>query len=169
MRNLARRVLKERIIKHKFNLTVPAYMLASSVPGEPVPVKRYVSCPIVSFEVATANANEISEPDAVDNPFLGADDPTLPIDDEASSRRDMRKTGRGRVYPASNEIDPHDPALLAYSRGTSPGKWKKITGTDSNGHEVVRYVRIKSTNKRGETVLSDITDLGGLSIVTVRR
>jgi hypothetical protein len=160
---------KERILKHKFTVKVPAYTLAGADPTAPVPIKRYVSCPIVSFEAAVSDLSEASEQGTVADPYLGADDPTLPLDEERNSRRDRRKTLRGRVFvgPDESEVDPHDPALQAYTRGRSPGRWRKIVSRDRNGNELVQYARVKSTNRAGEVVVSDVDDLGGLTVVVV--
>jgi hypothetical protein len=160
---------QERILKHKFTIKVPAYTLAGPDPTAPVPVKRYVSCPFVSFDTSVRDVGEDKQQATVDDPFLGADDPTLPLDAEKNSRRDRRRTNRGRVYvgPSEEEVDPHDPALQSYPRGRRPRRWRKIVTKDQHGNERVQYARIKSVNKAGEVVVSDVVDLGGLEVVVV--
>jgi hypothetical protein len=152
---------EERLIKHKFTIKVPGYILASSTPGAPVPIKRYVSSPTISFDV---NVDQ-NVTDAVDDPNLGADDPTLPlVDDNARPHRsDLRNTNATRLYAGDPKArNPDDPAITLLPRGTVPGQYKKITSTDTHGKVITRYVRIKTTNKfTGETVYASGIDLGG--------
>jgi len=155
----------ERMVKYKFTVKVPAYILASAVPGAPVPLKRYVSQPIVRFDVGL-NVGEETGAGDTDDPFLGADDPTLPLEDGKSRRRDQRASGHGRVYPNQAATNPDDPALKSLSRGRGTAQYKKVLTVDGNGNEVVKYVRVTSVNPHtGETVFAPGTDLGGLTIV----
>ena len=159
---------EERMIKYKFTVKVPGYILASKVPGAPVPIKRYVSSPVISFDVGLSVGEE-SATGELDDPFLGADDPTLPLDDVKNRRRDQRRTGRTRLFPGDGDgtpTPPDDPALKALGRGGQTAKYKKITAIDKNGNLVTKYARVVSTNKfTGETVFAPDTDLGGLTIV----
>jgi len=155
----------ERVIKLKFTVSIRGYILATQVPGAPVPIKRYVSSPTISFDIGLRE-NERIDVDGVDDPFLGADDPTLPLDDVANKRSDQRQTQSTRLYPNPDVITPEDPALKALPRGTDLAKYRRITGTDNNGNTVSKYVRVVSVNKfTGETVFAADTDLGGLTIV----
>jgi hypothetical protein len=155
----------ERVIKLKFTVNVPGYILATQVPGAPVPIKRYVSSPIISFDIGLKENEQIAE-SGIDDPFLGADDPTLPLNDVANKRSDQRQTQSTRLYPNVNSITPEDPALKALPRGTDLTKYKRITGLDNNGNTVSKYVRVVSVNRyTGETVFAADTDLGGLTIV----
>ncbi len=155
---------EERLIKYKFTVKVPGYILASGVPGAPIPVKRYVSNPIISFDVGLNAAEELGS-DAGD-PFLGSDDPTLPIADAPNRRRDQRRDGKTRLYPGPNVTSPNDPALATLGRGRSQAQYKKIKGIDKNGNSVTKYARVVNTNRfTGETVFASGTDLGGLTIV----
>src|SRR5581483_8832469 len=166
----------ERLIKYKFVVKVPGYILATGVPGAPVPLKRYLSSPTIEFSIGT-NTAELDEGDSSINPFLGADDPTLPLGSDsdqqpnwANRQRDQRNTRGTRLYPNEDvSVNPDDPAVGVLPRGTRPGRFKKVTGYDKNGNLVTKLFRVKSINKfTGETVLSpaDAT-LGGLTIVTV--
>ena len=153
----------ERIVKYKFTIKVAGYILATNTPGAPVPVKRYVSSPSISFDVG---ANEELASTSVDDPFLGADDPTLPLEDGKSRRRDQRNTTGTRLYPNVNEVNPEDPALQSLPRGQVPAKFKKIVSVDRNGKRTVKFIKVVKTNKStGETIFAPGTDLGGLSIV----
>lgn len=156
---------EERMIKYKFTVKVPGYILASGVPGAPVPIKRYVSSPSISFETGVS-IGEGQGADGVDDPFLGADDPTLPLDDTKNGRRDQRRTDRTRLFPGSEIVPPGDPALNSVPRGQSLPKYKKVTAVDGEGNVVTKNVRVVSTNRfTGETVFAPDAELGGLTIV----
>jgi len=158
---------EERMIKYKFTVKVPGYILATSVPGAPIPIRRYVSSPSISFDVST-DPGELSETDGVDDPFLGSDDPTLPMSVDQNKRRDLRETNSTRLYPHSDETSVDDPALRSIPRGSTPVRYKKVTGIASDGSTVTKYVRIISTNKfTGETVYAPDADLGALNIVAI--
>jgi hypothetical protein len=166
---------EERVVKYKFVIKVPGYILATGVPGAPVPLKRYLSSPTIEFTTGVPTGVEAeSGGDGVDDPFLGADDPTLPTnanDDNPSRRRDQRYTSATRLYPneAAGTTNPDDPALGSLPRGTKPGQFKKVTGYDKNGNLVTRLVKVVNTNPfTGEAVLSaSDASLGGLTIVVV--
>lgn len=158
----------ERLIKYKFTIKVAAYILASSAPGVPVPVKRYVSSPDIKFETKLPVPELTENASYEDDPFLGADDPTLPLADGKVRNRDQRRNGKNRLYMLGDNVDPHDPALNNVPRSRPVTKYKKITAKDSKGHTVTRYVRVVSTNANtGETVYAPSGDLGGLSIIVV--
>jgi hypothetical protein len=154
---------EERMIKHKFTVKVPGYILGTNVPGAPIPIKRYVSSPEIFFNVGT---QEDAESTGIDDPFLGADDPTLPLSDMNEGRNDQRRTGRTRLYPNSSELTADDPSLRSLSRGRSPSKYRKVMTTDGKGKSIIKFVRVVSTNRfTGETVFAPGTDLGGLTTV----
>lgn len=156
---------EERIIKYKFTVKVPGYILATKVPGAPIPIKRYVSSPTITFDVGV-DVGEASSEGTLDDPFLGADDPTLPLEDGKSRRRDQRRTNGSRLFPNIDAIPPDDPALNSLPRGQPTAKYKRVTAVDRNGNLVTKLVRVVSTNKfTGETVFAPDTDLGGLTIV----
>lgn len=143
----------ERLVKMKFDVKVSCFLFASETPGAPVPVRRSVSCTSISFGISEQGAGA----GAVMDPFLGADDPTLPnsIDTAGREKGDTRllKTGL------------NDPALKALPRGHEPAKYRKITGLDSRGKQVVRYVRIKSINRHTGEIVYQPTDLGDISVI----
>lgn len=158
---------QERVIKYKFSVRVLGYVLASDVPGMPVAIKRYVSSPSVSFDIGLG-PNEGFDADTVEEPFLGADDPTLPMADGQVRRRDQRDTSGTRLYPNVADVNPDDPALSTLKRGQQTSKFKKVTGVDNKGRRVTRLVRVASSNRAtGETVFSPDADLGGLTIEVV--
>jgi hypothetical protein len=140
---------KERMLKHKFTVMVPAYIFATATPGAPIPVRRYVSSPDVTFSISL---DEV--PDSVEEPFIGADDPTLPLA-VSTTRDDVRETNSVRMYPNKSAVCEDDPALLNDRRGIDRSKYKRLVFTDSHGNTVEKYVRIKSINQAtGEMVFS---------------
>lgn len=150
----------ERLVKHKFTITVPAYVLASSSPGSPVPIKRYVSSPTISFDVGTGSDEELGG--GLIEPFLGSDDPTLPLDDVKNRRPDQRRTNGTRLYSPGD----HDPALDSPPRGRQGARFKKVTGIDRHGRRITKLVRVSSLNPRsGETVFAPDASLGGIDII----
>lgn len=145
----------ERFIKHTFTVVVPAYFFASSAPGTPVPIKRYVSSPVVNFDVSDVSENV---PTAESEYVLGSDDPTLPLDVAKNNRSDQRTPGwrQQKIYPVYSEdpmFDPtdprlsEDPALTTLPRGYS--------------------VKVKNTTSKGETVYSGMP-LDALDIVVIK-
>lgn len=154
---------EERMVKYQFTIKVPSYILASATPGAPVPVRRYVSNPDVSFSTSTEGSGDVI---GVDDPYLGADDPTLPHTDYESRTRGQRREGKTRLYPGKGDLSPHDPALESYGRNKPP-KYRKVIALDGKGNPVTKYVKVKSTNNfTGETVFSG-AELDGFSIVIV--
>lgn len=151
---------EERTIKHEFSVEVQCFILTSDAPGLPVHVKRYVSAPNVSFNIAAGGAEDSISSSTVIEPFLGSDDPTLPLSTKKRpSRRDARKTGHGRVFPARNNISEDDPRIETIRPGTRLGRWSKKSTI--NGP---KYVRIKSTSPGGETVTVGDVNLSGISV-----
>jgi hypothetical protein len=158
---------ENRIIKHKFSLDVKAYMIGSKAPGVPQQVRRYVSAPDISFDLNVGPAIDVQE-GLIDDPFLGSDDPTLPLDSLGIERQrnDMRRTGKVLLSPASNEANASDPALLSLPRGRQVGKYKKISSIDGNGNKKTQHVRVASVIKSaGETVYVGNLDLSSLDII----
>ena len=152
---------EERMIKCEFNLKVPAYIFASEA-GNIVPIRRFVSSPEVNFVVSMPqDAVEIS---GIDDPFLGADDPTLPLT-EKTRRSDGRDDRATKLFPNSPHVaSSTDPAL----RGRNPAQYRKITGVDSNGKKITKYIKILKINKStGEVIYAPTTDLGGIFITTL--
>lgn len=75
---------EERFIKHNFTVKVPAYFFASKTPGTPIPLKRYVSSPDVSFD--TVSASDIFDRTQY---TVGSDDPTLPLESQHAGSADV--------------------------------------------------------------------------------
>lgn len=154
---------QERYIKHTFSVDVPAYFFATATPGAPVPIKRYVSSPFISFE---SDINDT--PTQEDDPYvLGSDDPTLPLDLQHNNRADQRTPGwrMQKVYPILN--DPYEPGAennpSAYTQ--DPVAQTADPATTSSPRN--NYVRVVSRNAKGETVYTGST-LDSLEIVVTK-
>lgn len=158
--------MSERFIKCKIILKVPAYIWMSNAPGIPVPVKRYISSPIIDF-VITSRSTSLGEEGSEEYvPLLGNDDPTLPLDEKTNLKDDQRRPGWRQqvVQPSNSEIavDENDPALTTYPRGINPSRYKKIQV--GNGY---KYVKIVSVNEAtGETVYS-ASDFEGIKFIII--
>lgn len=157
---------QERVLKHTMSLEVPAFVLASDVPGLPVPVRVHISNPSVSFDVAVGTSSTPFDSSVVDEPFLGSDDPTLPLGAQ-SKRRDLRDTSHGRVFPNSTAMEEHDPALQGLRRGQKPSKWRRVTVQLADGSVEKRYVRIRSYDGRTGEITFDAAQLEGTTLIAV--
>lgn len=137
---------QERFIKHNFNVSVPAYIFASQTPGVPIPIKRYVSAPTISFDFTTiSEPSELSSTTSQSEYVIGSDDPTLPLDEKQNNRRDQRTPGwrQQKIYPVIEGTDSNDPALRNKRKN---------------------FVKEVSKNSKGETVYVG-QSLGGVKIV----
>ena len=148
---------EERIIKYKFSIDVKAYIFATQYPGNGIPVKRYVSSPIISFETSTGsepgNGNLDTGDQFVNNPFLGSDDPTLPLNETGNRRNDQRKVGT-LLYNTDDPNISQDPATSTRSAKNQKQLFKKIASEDANGNLVTNYVRVYAINQSlGESVI----------------
>lgn len=155
---------QERFIKHTFNVAVPAYFFASSSPGTPVPVKRYVSSPSIKFESSTNDSAELDSFENKSEYVLGSDDPTLPLDMQKNNRRDQRTPGwrQQKIYPVVPDTDSAD-ALIGYEADTLLGDLESQRMPASR-NQVVKTVSVTS---KGETVYSGVS-LGELEIVVTK-
>jgi hypothetical protein len=157
---------QERLIKYKFSMSVQGYFFATNIPGVPVPAKRVISCPTVSF--AVENAFEMtSEESTQEDPWLGADDPTLPSEvGEQKYRRDQRAVPI--LFPRTDRIDGGDAAKRVDANGrpySGRGKYVKRKVLDvKTGKIVESLVRLVSRNSQGEEVYTGVLDTTGLSI-----
>jgi hypothetical protein len=158
----------ERIIKWKIVMKVPGYILATNNPGVPVPVRRYISSPMISFKSPDVDPMLTTQEVDVSSPYLGDDDPTLPVDATMRNmrRRDMRQTNAGLPYTPIRTDEPHpnDPALTGYPRGKKPARYVEEQFVGPDGKKRVRYHRVASINQQaGETTY--MGDWDGLVVV----
>jgi hypothetical protein len=151
----------ERIIKYTFTVTVPGYVVASDAPGNPVPVRRYVS----SSEVTFITSNESLELLGANDPYLGSDDPTLPLENNDTRRSDQRFVGDNRRLASSLSLSPTDPALNGFKRGTQPARYKTRRYVDRDGVARTQYVRSQVVNPyTGETSYTTVGNLDDLVV-----
>jgi hypothetical protein len=146
----------ERLIKQKFSIRVQAYIFASSAPGAPIPVKRYISVPEISFGVGSALDTNITNGGYFSDPNLGSDDPTLPLETRSrADREDKRFVGPDILIPPDT-----DPALQSFPRGKKPDFYKRTSGG--------AYVKITSENsvfgESSYTTTGGIDDLFDISL-----
>lgn len=156
----------ERLIKCSFSVHVPGYILASDTPGAPVPVHRYVSAASVTFQVAgddSVNSFEAGDAEESD-PFLGADDPTLPESIEKIRRRDQRYVGKNRRLAPPLAISPDDPALLSFPRGVKPPNYRTVTYRNNvTGKLFTKKIKEQVINRfSGETSYTSVDNLDAL-------
>lgn len=155
---------EERTLKYQFTITVPAYVIAGEQPGQPVPVRRFVSNPDISFSISAVDDEQVLDAGDVIDPFIGSDDPTLPKSFQ-TSRRDKRDTGDTRLYSTGE----HDPARLNQQNTRVEATYRMITTIDGNGNVVKKPVRVKNVNRHtGETIWQSSFDLDGISVVTIK-
>jgi len=122
---------EERILKYKFTIKVPAYIVAPSTPGIPQPVRRFVSAPSIGFEFAN-NENEelVNGFPTKTNPYDGADDPT-------------------RGFSLDGSIQPREQRTVQ-----QPENKIRIVKNPFTGKEQTEYIRVVSRNVRsGEATL----------------
>lgn len=160
---------QERLIKYTFTMNVPAYIIASNAPGIPVPVRRYISSTNIEFKTDIGPVAGVDEIRDEKDPWLGADDPTLPYDHDTPSRllnADQRRNGYPRTGDRS-KVHADDPALLGFPRGIQPARYMKVKTLNSDGSAGFRRVKLRTTNQySGESTFSaEEFSLGGLSLI----
>ena len=136
---------EEKYIKYKFNVNIPAFIFATSTPGAPIPVRRYVSSPDIHFSLYADV--QIDDNIVSTGELLGTDDPTLPLSLQQNGRDDQRYDGTTML----NRVETNDPALGQLNRGEKPQKYKRVQYYDNNlGKVVSRMIRITAGDV-GET------------------
>lgn len=183
----------ERYVKCSFEIKIPAYLWVSSAPGAPIPVKKYISSPIIQFAIASKGTPDpgfnISE-EFSNNFYVGNDDPTLPLADQPNARPDQRRTGssitpyRGIVQTSNpespvattanreigSEINILDRASpIVYTKISSPiypGASQPIVGFDMGSE--TKYIKVFSKNPAtGETVYTETNMNGGVELLPI--
>ena len=142
---------EERIIKYKFNINVKAYIFASQNPGNGIPIKRYVSSPIINFNIELPDQE--TESNKVIDPFIGSDDPTLPLDYQKNLRSDQRESGIGNYDPKDPSLST-DPAYASRANKQNISQYRKIVLKTIDGKNAVNYIRVYNVNKSsGESIV----------------
>lgn len=167
---------EERIIKYTFDVKVNAYIFASQYPGVGIPVKRYVSCPIIKFNT-DVDTVVLENDQIVEGPFLGSDDPTLPLNETKNSRLDQRNVGTKLLNKFDSLNSSDDPAIKTRSTQNSAPLFEKVQYPNAEGKLSNGYVRVYKINQSsGESIIKPVnlvtdkpapdnadTILGGLS------
>lgn len=153
----------ERIIKYKFNISVKAYIFATQQPGVGVPIKRYVSSPVITFDTSLEPGNgfiDSTNSNVLDNPFLGSDDPTLPLSDNKNRRLDQRNDGGTRLYDPQTQQTSGDPAVATRSSKNYKSLYQKVSIQNSNGLMSDGYVRVYQVNQAsGESIIKPASQI----------
>lgn len=129
---------EERLIKYTFNITVKGYLLAAQAPTDAVPVRRWISCPNIVFDVAIAG--DIQPKEHLERP------PQKDTVHEGFSLTDINISPEMKQTPTTQQ---------KYAVN-------KIIIDPLTGKKRKKYVSILDTNqKKGETVFaaSDIETL----------
>lgn len=66
---------QQKMIKATVNVSVPAYTMGSKNPGDPLPLRKFLSAPSIDFDVSKTDA--IVENMLVQMPMLGPEDPAF--------------------------------------------------------------------------------------------
>ncbi len=145
----------ERLVKYSFSMSVAAHLVASKEPGMPVPFRKVVSAPEISFDVSSNGRGVPVTPPAANVP---SGDP------QAYVLQDMRTSADG-LPPASigadsNSIFTGFPGATAASIGGhesrlgNSGPRAIITDIDPfTGKREKRFILMSvSTPNKGETV-----------------
>lgn len=151
----------ERMIKYKFSVTVKAYVFAGTSPGTNIPIKRYVSSPVISFDTGLEPAGDFlpTIKDVVNDPYLGSDDPTLPLADGQVYRRDQRQSGTRLYDPHEDQSSTLDPSLGSRSAQQSRRLYRQISTQSPGGSPTKTYARVyRVSSTTGETVIKPATD-----------
>lgn len=122
---------QERILKYKFTVKVPGYIVASDAPGVPPAIRRFFSAPAVLFSFGDNENEQLVNGFPVDkDPYDGADDPS-------------------RGFSLDGSIQPRDQATTQASLNKI-----RIVKNPFTGQDETEYIRITSRNTRsGETIL----------------
>jgi hypothetical protein len=118
---------EERVIRSKMTIKVPAYQVASTAPGIPKPIRRFVSAPLVSFPSDDQLVNAFPERQDI---YSGSDDPSAFFSLDGSVQPRERASHQA---PTNNLI---------------------VTKNPFTGRERTEYVRVITRNSRnGEAIL----------------
>lgn len=102
----------ERLVRASVSVRVPAYIVAPLPPGAPEPARSTTSAATVSFDAPEVDGEPMN---AVSAPFLGADEPALPLafGAQLGHRLDARDDGSGPI----GKTWRRDPALAQLRPG----------------------------------------------------
>lgn len=137
----------ERIVKYKFQLSVPAYHIPGDEPGAPVATRSFVSPAYIGFDIDASEAGEREENEKLEeliDPNYYAQDPTLP---RLSKYDQLYNDPKKKKF-----LNPSDPYAASPYRGTYiNGTFVRSRITSRNfGERVFRLesgVIIRASNK----------------------
>ena len=129
---------EERIIKYTLDITVKGYLLAAQAPTDAVPVRRWISCPNIVFDMSIAG--DVQPKEHLERP------PQKEISKDGFTLTDININPETQQTPTTQQRFMVDKTII-----------NPITGKKRH-----KYVSILDTNqKKGETVFaaSDIETL----------
>lgn len=130
----------ERVIRYNFNMKVQGFVLAPNGPANPVPIRRYLSAPTISFDVKNSPTVDILTERELSNPPLSSETDNKFLLSDISEE------------PTKKQNPPTDQKFL----------FKKIFINPITGKRTIKYVKTIHRNQRkGEAVysISDISIL----------
>ena len=145
----------ERLVKYSFTITVGAYLVASKIPGAPVPFRKTVSAPEISFSVASSPRGgpvtkpvgnvPSSDPNAYVLQDIQSEDDGVPVQSIAADPSGIVSGWPGNPSAAIGGFQKTEGSL---------GRTVIITDIDPfTGKRVQRYVILEASHpNRGETV-----------------
>ncbi|MBK23574.1 MAG: hypothetical protein CME70_06165 [Halobacteriovorax sp.] len=172
----------ERLVRYSFEISVPAYVLASDHPGAGIPLRKFVSAPIISFEHSDLGNSSIytdqrgSLPSGDPDSYILQDFATIhgPVPGDSIGSSGIASSYNAAGHPqigssvatsdsrAINNNSPDGYAVPGSSSTTVGGHTAnpggitifKISKDPFTGKEVKTLVKVKTKNRRkGETVL----------------
>lgn len=155
----------ERIVRYSFSMSVPAYILNPKYEGSRNQIRRFVSAPQISFDLATVNA-PLTQKQRVGVPSGNPADFTLShldAEDEPSPGQSIGGTGQANVGNRYNSA-----AIGGTTSGTPTVEVIRSFKDPVTGDIVNEVLPFKQRNQRkGETVYqAQLTDdLGTITVV----
>lgn len=102
---------QERIVRYSFTMQVKAFLLAPNGPGNPVPIRRYISAPEIKFELEETNTQIVSD-------YQVKEDSNILSDFEQNPKESLPKTSNQHYLVYKEITNPN---------GTKQIKYVKIT------------------------------------------
>lgn len=150
----------ERFIKSNFEVAVPAYFFASRAPGSPIPLKKYVSSPIISFEADTTDYLDVVTNNPVNNFEINDIDP---ITGKKLLTRNTTENVNGYVNGSDDPTIPtQESTLIAPTQPLVSNNINRVLADESRNNSPT--VKVITKNSKGETVFTG-ADLGKLQII----
>lgn len=125
---------QKKMVKSVLKVKVPAYTLASDGPGEPLPLRRFLSAPSFDFEVCDFDGTVESL--VVQMPMLGPEDPAFMLSDVKEVPIDGRTPAAGeRTAVATREFIMNPFATTQASAGP---RYSRVVCRTQKGERVGR-------------------------------